>query len=143
MCDHHSSEVRALHTFKMSMLPYLKSLNAFFSQLASLKDQSSVHHMSSLFLKIWSVISLMVAMEQDPADENFSSLDRNGTPQSTGLGFGDQTHGTGLTPFKAATIVRFGQDTASHKDQFVAYLLSLLIEIVQQAAEITEGEGNC
>jgi hypothetical protein len=63
ICDYHSPEKQELQAFKMSMLPYLKSFNVFFRQLISLSDQTSVEHISSLFLKIWSVISLLVAME--------------------------------------------------------------------------------
>ena len=86
-------EKRELQAFKMSMLPYLKSFYSFFRQLISLSGETSVEHISSLFLKIWSVISLLVAMEQDTSNGVLNSNGIDKTPKSPCLGFGGETFG--------------------------------------------------
>ena len=74
----HDSEERLLLPYKLQLLPYLKSLYAFFKQLSTQHDSTEVRvqDLTSYFFKIWSVINCLAVIQESNNEAGDSSSDK-------------------------------------------------------------------
>ena len=67
------NDARSLLPYKHQLLPYLKSMYAFFKQLMTQDATvSSVHDLTSYFFKIWSVINYLAIIQENGANDSSS-----------------------------------------------------------------------